>query len=426
MALDQQLNVTIRLESPLLITRKQVGFVWESEPFIPGGVLRGAVAGVAAREGEDLKALFGRPNAPRFASAHVGLKHPVGVLPQTARTCKRHGGFRRDGQDEERHGVLDTLLSQAFGEIQMEARCPVCEEKTTVYSEFPYVAISSAGQWRYVSPSPIFRRIGHTGVARERGAAADRLLYTLEVISRQMERDELNNYGLPKEAATAFHSTVWIDSADQAPWADWLTAVSHLGGARSRGLGKVKIKVEKASSVEPTGRELFQTTIQLTEGNLANVSVDDHPENMSSLDRILAFNRKAYEYLSSNEDERGQHWYFTLDLQSETILTDVRGPCYSLNAAELGLPPAVERIWWLAEYGRARGWSNAWGLPKPILPTLSAGTAFLYRVPRGDEALTKSVLERCIILEREGIGQRRAEGLGWVQVCTPFHLETEV
>jgi hypothetical protein len=111
MAHDQSLTLTIRLKSPLLITARQVGFVWESEPLIPGSVIRGAVAEVAKRQGEDLQALFGRPDAPRFGNAHPGVTLCVGVLPYTARTCKRHGGFKRDAQDDERHDAWDTLLS---------------------------------------------------------------------------------------------------------------------------------------------------------------------------------------------------------------------------------------------------------------------------------------------------------------------------
>ena len=38
------IRVTITLRSPLLITAQQIGFVRESESFIPGSVLRGSVA----------------------------------------------------------------------------------------------------------------------------------------------------------------------------------------------------------------------------------------------------------------------------------------------------------------------------------------------------------------------------------------------
>ena len=183
MALDQelkQLRVTIRLQSPLLITARQVGFVWESETFIPGGVLRGAVAEVASRCGQDLKALFDRPNGPRFEHAFAASRPPLGILPHTARTCKRHSGFRRSEKDDERHGVRDTLLLQSFSEPQAEVRCS-CGQGTVPYGGAVYTSVGASKARRYVSPRVIMRRIGHTAVARERGAVADRLLYTLEV-----------------------------------------------------------------------------------------------------------------------------------------------------------------------------------------------------------------------------------------------------
>ena len=424
MALDQRLKVTIHLESPLLITAQQVGFVWESEEYIPGGVLRGAVAEVAARHGQDLKALFDRPNAPRFGHAYAGLGPPVGILPQTARTCKRHSGFRRDEQDDERHGVLDTLLSQVFDGAQTEVRCPTCDQSTVPYGGKPYVAIGSSERWRYVSPRPIFRRIGRTAVSRERGAVADRLLYTLEVIAEVMERDELDDYGRPLLAAAVFHGFVWVDESDGPVWAEWLREVKYLGGARSRGLGQVRIEA-KVEKISPTmEREMVQAAMQLTEGRPATIH-RRLPCEMSILDRILAFNQKVYALKDLSEEQR-EFWYFTIDLQSDTALGDARGPCYRLEPADLGLPEPVKPVWWLARYGQVRGWSAAWGLPKPTIPALTAGSTFVYRVPRGDEDLTRQVLGRCITLEREGIGQRRDEGLGWVQICTPFHLETEV
>jgi CRISPR-associated protein Csx10 len=436
----KRLKVTIRLKSPLLITARQVGFVWESETFVPGGVLRGAVAEVAARHEQDLKTLFDRPNAPRFGHAYAGLGPPVGILPQTARTCKRHGGFRRDEEDDERHGVIDTLLAQAFGGAKVEARCPICRQDIDESDEKvpspphgqstmpcggePYVAVESSGTWRYVSPHPILRRIGRTAVARERGAAADRLLYTLEVIAEQMERDELDA-GRPLLAATEFHGSVWVDGADDWPWDNWLEEATHLGGARSRGLGQVQVKAEEISPVAFTEQEMMRAAMQLTEGKPA-VAYGRLLGEMNLLDRILAFNQAVYYTLKCPKEEPHKFWYFTLDLQSDMALGDVRGPRYCPQPADLGLPDLVEKVWGLAGYGQVRGWSAAWGLPKPVTPTLAAGSTFVYSVPRGDEDLTRQVLERCVTLEQNGIGRRCEEGLGWVQICTPFHLKTEV
>ena len=95
-------------------------------------------------------------------------------------------------------------------------------------------------------------------------------------------------------------------------------------------------------------------------------------------------------------------------------------------AADLGFPLKVELVQSWAHHGEAGGWSTVWGLPKPVSPALVTGSTFLFRVPRGGgEDLAFKTLKRCLILEREGIGQRREEGFGWLKICTPFHLERE-
>jgi CRISPR-associated protein Csx10 len=432
------LAVEISLASPLLITSKQVGFVWESETFIPGSVLRGAIASVAGREADTqqkrdqfLEKIFDRPDAPGFSHAYLGLKRPVGVLPLTARTCKRFPGFQRDARDDEQHGTFDTLLQQAFEPSREEPLCRRCmahasgSGKTIPAETWPYV-VSSAGNkdWRYVSPRPLFRRIGRTAVSRERGAVAERMLYTFETIATQMSLGELDRDGLPLNARTSFHAFVDINNDDpwRENWAQWLQTIQYLGRSRSRGLGHVEISVQSLTDPWPTERERMQATIALAEGKPRHVGKPDY--QLSMLERIQAFTHAVYQYRSSAESPH--YWYFTIDLQSDTIWGDVTGPRVRLTPEDLALPADVELQWWMAHHEQVGGWSAAWGLPKPLLPALSAGSVFLYRVPTGDESLTRQVLDHCIELEREGIGQRSKEGYGEVQICAPFHLKTEV
>lgn len=429
------LAVKISLASPLLITSKQVGFVWESETLIPGSVLRGAVASVAARKADTpqkrdqfLEKVFNRPDAPGFSHAYLGLKRPVGILPLTARTCKKFPGFQRDAQDDERHGIVDTLLQQAFQPSREESICQRCVSGSgkTIPAEIGPYAVSSAGDkdWRYVSPRPLFRRIGRTAVSRERGAVAERMLYTFETIATQMHLGELDRDGLPLKARTSFYASVHINGDDlwREDWAKWLQSIEYLGRSRSRGLGNVEISVQPQTDQLPTERARIQTAMALTEGAPRNVDKPDY--QLSLLERIQAFNHTAYQYNSSAESPK--HWYFTIDLQSDTIWGDVTGPSAKLSPVDLALPSDVQLQWWMAHHKKVGGWSAAWGLPKPLLLALSAGSVFLYRVPVDDESLTRQVLDRCIELEQAGIGQRNKEGYGEVQICAPFHLKTEV
>jgi len=102
------------------------------------------------------------------------------------------------------------------------------------------------------------------------------------------------------------------------------------------------------------------------------------------------------------------------------------GPSYELDPVQLGLQGKVELIRAFASSHQIGGWSSAWCMPKPIAPAIAAGSVFLYHVPGGNFDLARIVLKRLAVLEREGVGQRREEGYGWLQVCTPFHLEIEV
>jgi CRISPR-associated protein Csx10 len=264
------------------------------------------------------------------------------------------------------------------------------------------------------------QRIGRTAVARERGAVADRLLYALEVITPQIERDELGINGRPLQAEATFHGTMWVVSAEAERWCEWLADVHHLGGARSRGLGRVEVTatVHQNGVAVALERQIQQTLWQLHDGTSRPATT--HPPDMTLTDRILTFNREAYD-LGVND----AFWYFTVDLESAMILGGVRGPRFRLEPGDLGLPAQVALVRGWARYGEAGGWSTAWGLPKPVAPALVAGSTFLFKAPRQDEALIQQILERCVFLERKGIGQRRDEGYGWVKICTPFHLKKE-
>lgn len=177
---DVAIHVTITLNAPLLVTARQVGFVSESELYIPGSVLRGSLAhnllsecnlseakrrapetaALSHRENCAFHRLFNANHPPRFGHAFAGLEPPVGVLPLTARSCKRHGGFKRNDVDDERHGVFDILIRQVLNEESgkpLIPRCPIanCEKKAEPFVERVYAHRGD----RYVSPRALPRRL---------------------------------------------------------------------------------------------------------------------------------------------------------------------------------------------------------------------------------------------------------------------------
>jgi CRISPR-associated protein Csx10 len=435
------IRVTITLEAPLLITARQIGFVWESESFIPGSVLRGSVAQILLancilneeerrapetvldHQGKcDFHRIFYADQPPRFGHAYPGLEPPIGVLPQTAHTCKRNGGFRRDDADDERHGVFDTLIRQFQSEKNgrpLIPRCPLCDsQKAEPIIGRVYVKRGD----RYVSPKALHRRLARTAVGRERGAVAEGLLYTIEALSEQMDRDELDRNGDSyPPALSTFHSVVWVEEANVKKLMDVLHQVYHIGAAISRGMGQVKIETSRSAMPVPTDERMDQAAKALSKGIEPKPLALRLPKEADWLERLLAFNSVWADEQKSAIDG----WYFTLDLQSDMLIFR-DGPSYELNPDQLGLQGKAELIRAFATCRQIGGWSSAWLMPKPIAPAIAAGSVFLYHVPGGDLDLARIVLKRLAVLEHEGVGQRREEGYGWLQVCTPFHLEIEV
>lgn len=439
---DIAIRVTITLKAPLLITARQIGFVWESESFIPGSVLRGSIAqmllancslneserrrpeNVPDHQGKcDFHQIFYTDQPPRFGHAYPGLEPPIGVLPQTAHTCKRRSGFKRDDADDERHGVFDALIRQVLSEKTgrlLIPRCPLCDSQKAE----PVIGRVYAKRGdRYVSPRALHRRLARTAVGRERGAVAEGLLYTMEALSEQMDRDELNIVGESyPPAVSTFHAVVWVEEGHAKKLMEVMRQMHYMGAAISRGMGQVEIETARAILPVPTDERMDQAAKSLSKG-LEPKRLD---ENLSKeadwLERLLAFNRSWADEQKSSLDS----WYFTLDLQSDMLLCQEDGPSYKLTPDQIGLEGKVELIRAFTTHHQIGGWSSAWPMPKPVAPAISAGSVFLYRVPGGDLNLASVVLKRLAILEREGVGQRREEGYGWLQICTPFHLETEV
>lgn len=436
------IRVTITLRSPLLITAQQIGFVRESESFIPGSVLRGSVArillancildekerhapeSVPGHQGKcDFHRIFYADQPPRFGHAYPGLEPPIGVLPRTARTCKKHGGFRRDEADSERHGAFDTLIRQFLSETNgrpLIPKCPLCSSQKAE----PIIGRVYAKRGdRYVSPKALHRRLAHTAVGRESGAVSEGLLYTIEALSEQMDRDELDRNGDSyPPALSTFHSVVWVEEADAKKLGDVLHQVHHIGAVVSRGMGQVRIETSRATIPVTTDERMDQAAKALSKGIEPKSLSVQLPKEADWLERLLAFN-------SAWADEQKSAingWYFTLDLQSDMLLFREDGPSYELDPGQLGLQGKVELIRAFASSHQIGGWSSAWCMPKPIAPAIAAGSVFLYHVPGGNFDLARIVLKRLAVLEREGVGQRREEGYGWLQVCTPFHLEIEV
>jgi len=68
------------------------------------------------------------------------------------------------------------------------------------------------------------------------------------------------------------------------------------------------------------------------------------------------------------------------------------------------------------------GWSGAWGVPKPMMPALAAGSVLVLRAAAQER---EQFLAFLATLEAKGMGERQAEGWGTVTVCDNFHIELD-
>ncbi len=399
----KKINLEIKALSPLAIGRqKPGGNISEAETFIPGSVIRGAVAGQILKEanqeieeGDDFHKLFLSENPAIFQNAYPamikGRSKPqleVAVLPSTVLSSKIKPGFK---SNKENFGVFDTLIDRfcadSYSHIY-DPNCPVDGGRVDTFTSF-YSQIDG----KYYSHSTSNRLLTRVGINRRRATSEEQVLYSIEVLNESKEQKKQpviyrSAILVPENLADSLHTFI---EAHQENF--------RLGGASSRGLGKINIIVNKVSDIKP---------------NIDN--------------RIKQFNQKLYarwnewENIFSDISEiRKPRIYFTVDLQADAILnengrrttvisetmlqqfTEIKDSSLELHAA-------------YSSYDYRSGWNSAWGLMKDVELVTNKGGVYLFSTENKD-----LWLKAWEDLEIYGIGDRTSEGFGQVQICNEFH-----
>jgi CRISPR-associated protein Csx10 len=310
------------------------------------------------------------------------------VIPATVLSSKDKPGFK----SSKGNGVFDTLIdrfcAKNYGHVY-DPNCPVdggrVDNFTGFYSHNPSI---------YSKNSVNSRLLTRVGINRSRATAEERVLYSIEVLNESKEqRKEFVIYKsailVPDDLADSLQ--IFIEN-NQGNF--------RLGGASSRGLGKVNITVKN------------QSEIQL---NLDN--------------RINQFNKK----LRIRWNEWGNIFgkileipenriYFTIDLQADAILTEnlrrttvisktMLQQLTGVNDSSLEFHAAY------SSYDYRSGWNTAWGLMKDVELVTNRGGVYLFSTD--NKELWLKAWED---LEIYGIGDRTSEGFGQVQICNEFHL----
>ncbi len=407
----QRIQLLITAKSPLAIARQKTGSsISDVETYIPGTVLRGAIAGLMIRqaqaEGQDFasdsesdfkklfidnKAIF--QNAYPAITENLSVQPNVRIMPATALSSKNKSGFRSN----EKGGVFDSLIDRfcadAYGQIY-DPNCPTDGDRVD-----PFKGFYSIYKNQYYSHSASSRLLTRVGINRRRATAEDQVLYSLQVLNETKRKDD-------QVKDMAFAGSIWICDDLAESFTHYLEQQSQyirVGGAISRGLGKIEIKIISPELTQP------RSTVQ---------------QQISDFNKTLERRWERWKIFGNQPIiEIQNRCFFTLDLQSDAILTEQWQRTMVISSAMLqqavGLTSGDLQLHAsYSSYSYRSGWNTAWGLHKDLELTTDRGSVYLFSIDESDRATWESALET---LEIWGIGNLTAEGFGQVKVCDEFH-----
>lgn len=403
----QRINLTITAQAPLAIgQRKPGGSVSEAMDYIPGTVIRGAIASKLLQHGEptlgdDFHRLFVDEGAAIFQNAYPAIAKlgedqyrlspsETRVLPATALSSKTDSGFK-----PRKAGVFDALIDSFCAKDQGLFYEPNSKEGDRVE---PFSGFYSKVNGQYYSHSVSKRLLTRVGINRRRATAQDEILYSLEVMNEVQGKGD-------NQQATVYRSTILVDD----DLADGLCAFIsqngdrfRLGGSASRGLGKVELEatLDDADNSSPT--------------------IDQRVEQFNQL---LSDRWRHWRKFGSGKDFPEDKLFVSISLESEAVLTENWQRTFVLSVAMLcqhtGLSEnEVKLEMAYSSYDYRSGWNAAWGLPKDMDFVTKLGSVFLFSIPKTEQG---NWIEKLAELERPGIGERTSEGFGQIRVCDEFH-----
>lgn len=398
----KKISLEIKALSPLAIGRqKPGGNISEAETFIPGSVIRGAVASQILKqanqeieEGDDFHKLFLSENPAIFLNAYPGndkIKSEVRIIPATALSSKIKPGFKTKC-----HGVFDTLIdrfcAENYGQVY-DFNSPLPGNEVEGDRVDNFTGFYSQSSSKYSNNSANSRLLTRVGINRSRATSEERVLYSIEVLNESKEQ---------KKQPVIYKGAILVPD----DLADCLHTFIHnhrdnfrLGGASSRGLGKVNITAKDQSDIK------------------SNV---DNRINQFNQKLRIRWNEWGNIFGNISEIPKNRI-YFTIDLQADAILTEnwrrtmvisetMLQQFTGVNDSSLQLHTAY------SSYDYRSGWNTAWGLMKDVELVTNRGGVYLFSTENND--LWLKAWEN---LEVYGIGDRTSEGFGQVQICNEFH-----
>ena len=406
----QRIELEIKALSPLAIARyKPGGSISEAVDYIPGTVIRGAIAAQILNEsghqftnltenGGDFQALFLSDNPAIFQNAYPALVingkiipqarlDDSGVLPTTALSSKNKPGFKTKN-----NGVFDTLIDRFCAEgygYPYDPNCPKDGGRVDPAGISFYCKFNK----KYHSLSANKRLLTRVGINRRRAASEEEILYSVEVLNESQEK---------KQQPVCYRGAILVEDDLAESLGNFIEQRNQnfrLGGSTSRGLGKVEITTKKPVSARMNVEQKITNFTKSIQDRWREWRIFGIPLQELSSDRT----------------------YFTLDLQSDAILTEnwrrttvisekmlqqfakVEDPSLKLEAA-------------YTSYDYLSGWNSSWGLMKDVELITNKGSVYLFSTSQAEPWI-----ERLGELEMSGLGDRTSEGFGQIQICNQFH-----
>jgi CRISPR-associated protein Csx10 len=400
------LYVQLQAETPLSFRSQRSQMSATTLRYIPGTNLRGALAQAhqMLKRPQDEFASFFLHDQVRFSNLYPAAfiqsrldeenDMPVLPLPITIHSCKRFPGFTRDsdGLSPDPHGMIDALIPFALFTLDGERRpsllaqlqtCPQCGEpldRLPPGSFFRQGADQRFGAAKSVAGDVRTR----SAISYTTGAVRPDMLYSRATIAAGSPF--WGEWSVAEEIEPAFREFI-----DEAVAQRWL----RLGNNRTRGLGRVRLNYQPCAN-EDTVAALHE--------------------------RIAQFTDQLYARARAAQIELHAPVYVPLTLMSDMILDDhLLRPRLQLSAADLapfiGLSD-VPVVYTAATARRVEGWSDLWRLPRADEWAIDMGSVFLIALPD----LTETIAAGLLRLQEEGLGRRRTEGYGRVNVAHPIHI----
>jgi len=411
----QRIELEIKALSALAIARQKAGgSIGEAVDYIPGTVIRGAVAAQIldlsngrsadlSENGGDFQALFLSDNPAIFQNAYPALVsdgelvskdtfEENGVLPATALSSKNNPGFKSEEDEPEKNGVFDTLIDRFCAEgygYPYDPNCPEDGGRVDAASISFYCKFDD----EYHSLKANKRLLTRVGINRRRATSEEEILYSLEVLNESQEK---------KQNPVYYRGAILVKEDLAESLRDFIQERHQnfrLGGSTSRGLGKVEITTKQPVSAKiPVEQKLTKFTN----------SIQDRWQKWGVFGVPL-------------KELSGDRTYFTLDLQSDAILTENWRRTTVISEKMLQQFAKVEDSSLKLEaayssYDYLSGWNAAWGLMKDVELITNKGSVYLFSTNQRE--IWDNVLGD---LEVRGVGERTCEGFGQIQICNQFH-----